>query len=791
MLKEFKGEVAYNKEVDQHFPHLTVRQTLEFAAAVRTPHNRVNNVSRKSYVEHMAEVVMAVFGLSHTRNTKVGDDFVRGVSGGERKRVSIAEMALSGCPIACWDNSTRGLDAATALEFVKSLRMSSNVFGVSHAVAIYQASQQIYEVFDKAIVLYEGHQIYFGPTRTAKTYFENMGWYCPPRQTTGDFLTSVTNPQERKARKGFERQVPRTPTEFEAYWRQSQEYSAVQKEIQGHEIDFPIGGRAINEFKESHRAMQAEHVRKKSPYTISIPMQIKMCTVRAYQRLWNDKVSTITTVIGQVIMALIVGSVFYNTPSTTGAFFAKGSTLFFAILLNALIAITEINRLYDQRPIVEKQASYAFYHPFTEALAGIVADIPVKFVIAVAFNIILYFLAGLRREPSQFFIFFLFNFIAMLTMSVIFRTIAASTKTISQALAIAGVLVLAIVIYTGFTIPRPYMHPWFKWISWINPVAYAFEALLVNEVHGRNFPCATLVPAYPTSGAAFVCSVPGSVPGETFVSGDAWVEASYQYSYSHIWRNLGFLFAFMIFFLVIYLIATELNSSTSSTAEVLVFRRGHVPKHIQQAEKNAVNEDEESGSRQAAAAQDGTQTEEVGIIPPKKDIFTWRDIVYDITIKGEPRRLLDHVSGWVKPGTLTALMGVSGAGKTTLLNLLSERVSIGIITGDLLVNGKPLDDSFQRKTGYVQQQDLHLETTTVREALRFSAMLRQPKSVSKKEKYDFVEDVIKMLNMEDFAEAVVGTPGEGLNVEQRKLLTIGVELAAKPALLLFLDEPTR
>jgi ATP-binding cassette, subfamily G (WHITE), member 2, PDR len=97
---------------------------------------------------------------------------------------------------------------------------------------------------------------------------------------------------------------------------------------------------------------------------------------------------------------------------------------------------------------------------------------------------------------------------------------------------------------------------------------------------------------------------------------------------------------------------------------------------------------------------------------------------------------------------------------------------MGVITGDMLVNGKPLDSSFQRKTGYVQQQDLHLETSTVREALRFSAMLRQPKAVSKKEKYDYVEDVIKMLNMEDFAEAVVGVPGEGLNVEQRKLLTI-------------------
>lgn len=106
------------------------------------------------------------------------------------------------------------------------------------------------------------------------------------------------------------------------------------------------------------------------------------------------------------------------------------------------------------------------------------------------------------------------------------------------------------------------------------------------------------------------------------------------------------------------------------------------------------------------------------------------------------------------------------------------------------MNGKPLDASFQRKTGYVQQQDLHLETTTVREALRFSAHLRQPKSVPIKEKNDFVEEVIKMLNMESFSEAIVGNPGEGLNVEQRKLLTIGVELAAKPALLIFLDEPT-
>jgi hypothetical protein len=124
--------------------------------------------------------------------------------------------------------------------------------------------------------------------------------------------------------------------------------------------------------------------------------------------------------------------------------------------------------LYAQRPIVTKHKSYAFYHPFTEAVAGIMADLPIKFCVTTVFNIILYFLAGLRTEPSQFFIFFLFNFVSMLTMSAIFRTTAAVTKTISAALAIAGIMVLWIVIYTGFTMQRSYMHPWFKWTSWVS-----------------------------------------------------------------------------------------------------------------------------------------------------------------------------------------------------------------------------------------------------------------------------------------------------------------------------------
>ena len=244
---------------------------------------------------------------------------------------------------------------------------------------------------------------------------------------------------------------------------------------------------------------------------------------------------------------------------------------------------------------------------------------------------------------------------------------AALTKTISQAMALAGVLVLAIVVYTGFAIPVSYMHPWFSWIRYINPVFYAFEILIANEFHGRNFACSQFVPALQLAqGDSFICSSKGAMAGQRVVSGDAFIAASYGYSYSHVWRNFGILLGFLFGFMFIYFLATELNSSTTSTAESLVFRRGHVPKYMQDVDKKQEGDAETGRSEKAAETTDG---EDVSAIPAQTDVFTWRDVVYDIQIKGEPRRLLDNVSGWVKPGTLTALMGTSGAGKTTLLDV--------------------------------------------------------------------------------------------------------------------------
>ena len=573
-------------------------------------------------------------------------------------------------------------------------------------MAIYQASQDIYDTFDKATVLYEGRQIYFGPASGARAFFERQGWECPPRQTTGDFLTSVTNPSERKARPGMEDKVPRTPDDFESWWRASPEFAALQKQLDAYDAEYPVTkhGAHTEVLRDAKTSRQAKHVRPGSAYTISVPMQIKLTTKRAYQRIWGDKSATLTTFVSNVIMALIVGSLFYGTPDTTDSFSSRGAVIFVAILANALTAISQIASMYAQRPIVEKHASYRFYHPAAEAVAGVIADIPIKFLSATIFNIILYFLSGLRREPGPFFLFFLVTFVATFVMSAVFKTMAAVTKTVSQAMTGAGVLVLALVIYTGYVIAVPQMHPWFSWIRWINPIFYAFEILVANEFHRREFACSVLLPPYsPPVGNSFICSVVGAVAGRRTVNGDDYIRINYQYTYSHVWRNFGILMAFLVGFMCIYFIATELNSSTSSTAETLVYKRGRVPAHLQPSRTEKGAEDLE-GSGGTAPDPVTDEKNEVGAIEPQRDIFTWTDVKYDVKVKEGTRRLLDGVSGWVKPGTLTALMGVSGAGKTTLLDVLAHRTTMGVITGDMLVNGKPLDASFQRKTGYVQQQ---------------------------------------------------------------------------------------
>lgn len=809
MAKHFQGEIAYLPEDDVHFPTLKVEETIRFAAATKVPHQRQSGETEKDYIERNEKVILDTLGLGKVGRTKVGNDIVPGVSGGQRKRVGIAEMMAVNPRIACWDNVTRGLDSSTALELVRALRALADHDRMTSILSLYQAGEQIYELVDDVCVIHSGQMIYFGPAQKAKAYFLEMGYEpVDSRQTTPDFLIAVTNPKARIQREDVEHAVPHSAEEMVQYWEANPLGKANIRETEEYLASFSQATKS--KFVEGFRAVQHPRASKSGPFLVPLWTQLKASLVRQYQIQKGDAATIIFTSAATIIQSLIFGSIFYQMPKDTSGFFSRGGVIFFAILFNAFTAMAEITISYSQRPIVYRQKGFAMYHPGFDAISKLLLDLPTKAIVIVPFDIILYFMSGLQYTASQFFIFLLFTYITTLAMIVFFRLLASSTPAEAFATMLAGLAILCIAVYTGYVLPRTQMHGYFKWISYINPISYSFEALLANEFYNLNVPCVGLIPSGPgytdITPSNQVCPVKGYVgqdSGTNLVLGELYIEQSFGYRRDHLWRNFGIILAFWGAFIALYVLTYEYLEYGSNAKSVRRFKRGSAPAEVKDAIKaDAYAPDEEKGRSEERGLQDGHEIDRApesrgtkvrktaALLEQQKGIFTWQNVNFHLQVDKESKQLLHDVSGWVKPGTLTALMGESGAGKTTLLNALAQRLDIGVVTGSMLVDAKPLSRSFQRQTGYCQQQDLHLETATVREALRFSAALRQPASVPLSEKYAYVENVIEMMEMGAWAEAIVGQVGSGLNVEQRKRLTIGVELAAKPSLLLFLDEPT-
>ncbi|GMG21613.1 unnamed protein product [Ambrosiozyma monospora] len=670
--KYYKGEVLYCAETEAHIPQLSVGQTLEFASLLRTPQNRPAGVSREEFAKHMTRVYMATYGLSHTYNTKVGDQYIRGVSGGERKRVSLAEVSLCGSDIQCWDNATRGLDSATALEFVKALKTSAMILETTPLIAIYQCSQDAYDLFDNVILLYNGYQIFYGEATKAKSYFERMGWKCPARQTTADFLTSITSPEERVAKAGWEHKVPKSPKEFADYWKSSPEYAELCENIDSH-ISFCEENHSAESYKSAHIAKQSDHIRPGSPFTVSFWMQIKILALRNFWRLQKDPSVALFTIFGNSIMGLILSSLFYNLKANTATFYYRTAAMFFAVLINAFSSLLEVLALFECKDVIEKHKKYALYHPAANALSSILCDIPVKIATSLLFNLIFYFMVNFRRDPGRFFFFYLISFTATLVMSHAFRTIGSFFATMAESMTPTNLIMVAIVTYAGFALPTSSMLGWSRWINYLDPIAYAFEALLANEFEGRKFDCSSFVPAYPDASIDNkVCSVVSGKAGYTYINGTDYIEKSFAYYPTHKWRNFGICVGFAVFFLFTYLTVVEFSKSAMQKGEKIVFQLSTLAKMKKEQGKHNTN-DVESGPSSSEkppgviegnsnySSSSSSSSNGINKLVASKDIFHWSDVCYEVQIKDETRRILDHVDGWVKPGTLTALMGASGA----------------------------------------------------------------------------------------------------------------------------------
>ena len=303
------------------------------------------------------------------------------------------------------------------------------------------------------------------------------------------------------------------------------------------------------------------------------------------------------------------------------------------------------------------------------------------------------------------------------------------------------------------------------------------------------------------------CAISGAEFGSTTVSGDQYLAATFNYSRANLWRNFGIVIALTVFYNFVTILATEMISFAGGGGGATVFKKLRKPqKQVEETsppvdvtEKKDDAEKSQAMSKSLSKAitrtttkggdmnrRARTQDEVLQELTRSESIFTWSNLSLEVPTPFGPKKLLNEVHGFARPGVMVALMGASGAGKTTLLNTLSQRMPFGVVSGSMLVDGRDRDLEFQRNTGFVEQNYIHEETASVREALEFSALLRQSRDTPRASKIEYVDQIIDLLELRELEDAIIMS----LSLEQKKRVTIGAELAAKPSLLLFLDEPT-
>jgi ABC-type multidrug transport system ATPase subunit/ABC-type multidrug transport system permease subunit len=539
------------------------------------------------------------------------------------------------------------------------------------------------------------------------------------------------------------------------------------------------------EFEIANKEAKRKYTPKSSVYSIPFYLQVWALMRRQFFIKWQDKFSLTVSWVTSVGVAIVLGTVWLQQPRTSAGAFTRGGLLFISLLFNSFQAFSELGSTMMGRPIVAKHRAYTFHRPSALWIAQIIVDLCFSTVQIFVFSVIVYFMCGLVLDAGAFFTFVLVILSGYLCMTVFFRAIACLCPDFDTALKGLSVILTFLVITSGYLIQWHSQQVWLRWIFYINPLGLGFSSMMANEFKRLTMTCEedSLIPSGPgyDDMSHQVCTLPGGDAGSRIIPGSNYLKLAFSYDPTDLWRNWGIIILLTAFFLF----------CNAYLGEKITFGGGRAAAKFFAKETSKTKKlNEELQRKKTRRQQKQSSAMDSGLNVSSKSVLTWENLCYDVPVPSGTRRLLNSVFGYVEPGKLTALMGASGAGKTTLLDVLAARKNIGVIGGDILIDGHAPGTAFQRGTSYAEQLDLHEPSQTVREAFRFSALLRQPYEIPEEEKFAYVEEVISLLELEDLADAVIGWADAGLSVEERKRVTIGVELAAKPQLLLFLDEPT-
>ncbi|KAG4137150.1 hypothetical protein ERO13_D07G054200v2 [Gossypium hirsutum] len=808
---------AYISQYDLHIGEMTVRETLAFSARCQGVGDRYDMLAELSRREKQANIkpdpdidvfmkaaategqevnvitdyILKVLGLEVCADTMVGDEMLRGISGGQKKRVTTGEMLVGPAKALFMDEISTGLDSSTTFQIVNSLKQTVHILNGTAVISLLQPAPEAYDLFDDIILLSDGRIVYQGPREHVLSFFESMGFRCPERKGVADFLQEVTSRKDQMQ-----------------YWvRRDQPYRFVTADEFAEAFQsFHVGLQLEDELRtpfEKAKSHPAALTTKK--YGVGKWELLKANVLREFLLMKRNSFVYIFIFLQLTVMAIVTMTLFFRTEMNRDSIADGGiymGAIFFGLIMIMFNGFSEISMTVAKLPVFFKQRDLLFFPAWAYALPRWILKIPISFIEVAIWVFLTYYVIGfdpnVERLLRQYFILLLVNQMS----SGLFRFIAASARNMIVANTFGSFALLILFALSGFILAKDDIKSWWIWGYWISPLMYGQSALMVNEFRGHQWS--------------------HSLPGSTEPAG---IEVLNSRDFFHepkwYWIGAGGLIGFIILLNFCFTVAltylkpfgssraviseqTESNEQTNGVG-------GSIQLTNNESSSNRVTnlEIQEEVQRSISSKSSSVTEATVGdiaikkrgmVLPFEPHSITFDNIVYSVDMPQEMKQqgitedrlvLLKGVSGAFRPGVLTALMGVSGAGKTTLMDVLAGRKTGGYIDGNITVSGfQKKQETFARISGYCEQNDIHSPHVTVYESLLYSAWLRLSADVEAETRKMFIEEVMELVELNSLRQALVGLPGvNGLSTEQRKRLTIAVELVANPSII-FMDEPT-
>ncbi|XP_069124330.1 broad substrate specificity ATP-binding cassette transporter ABCG2-like isoform X1 [Argopecten irradians] len=490
----YKCMVGYVVQDDVVMGTLSVKENFHFSAALRLD----KSVSQRERNERVENVIQEL-GLTHCADTKVGNEFIRGVSGGERKRTNIGMELIISPPVLFLDEPTTGLDSNTANSVMLLLRRLA-LKGRTIVFSIHQPRFSIYRLFDGLMLLSLGETVYHGESHDSLEYFQSLGYTIEEHNNPPDFFLDVINGDLSMAsitddilKKDDQLSLINSSTDHKGPDAGNADMSTHEKLVQGYKKS-----RWYQSLKSHVEPIHKSYMEKKETgtvvrmpkveYATSFFTQFLIVSQRTLKNLIRNPQTSIMQVMVMVVFGAIVGAIYWQIDDDCTSGIQNRVGVFFFVVMNQVFGnLSAVELFIKERAIFMHENVSGFYRVSSYFCSKIFCDVvPMRLIPVSIFAVITYFMIGLEVDVGKFFIYLLSLFLVTLSASGFAFFFSASVRIFAVANLCIALCYVFMMVFGGLLVNLDSIADWLEWIKWFSIFRYGLNALLINELKDLN-----------------------------------------------------------------------------------------------------------------------------------------------------------------------------------------------------------------------------------------------------------------------------------------------------------------